>query len=398
MRIRIKYNSLIVLTYILSGLMVAGQFFGVSAITSIAFALSFMTVLLLWCLKIKDLQVLDLLALLIVVLSFACAFATYTSLSIGYFINWITFAFVFLFFSVCMKVKLDRSTLDKLFKINFIVGMLSAVAYVVRFDQVFYITNTGMKYLCYDFYNPNSAAIFLFCIAITGMLKYFFSDRSSLMKQILYIGLFFALILQTLSRTALIAMLFFLLIYVIFKRKDRYFLPRGVLFCLIISIIPLLFVLVYKILLNNASSNEALQFLVSEGKELDSRQYVWEYAFRLFRESPIFGSYGQLMSGASFSQMHNSHLNVLVSYGAIVFVLVVIFLFLVMRKITATSQKNHSELAVWAFIVCLILGCGEAILFSGGLSFYLFVGQFLLLSNVSDHNMKILNHRVLTDA
>ena len=55
MRIKIRYNSLIVLTYILSGLMVVGQFFGVSSITSAAFALSFISVFLLWILKIRHL-------------------------------------------------------------------------------------------------------------------------------------------------------------------------------------------------------------------------------------------------------------------------------------------------------------------------------------------------------
>ena len=47
------------------------------------------------------------------------------------------------------------------------------------------------------------------------------------------------------------------------------------------------------------------------------------------------------------------------------------------------ALKNRMELSMWAFIVCLFLGSGEAILFSGGLSFYLFVGQFLLLGNIN---------------
>ena len=84
--------------------------------------------------------------------------------------------------------------------------------------------------------------------------------------------------------------------------------------------------------------------------------------------------------------MHNSHINVLVSYGLIVFVLVMIFLFVVLSRSIKNGRGNKGALSVWAFIVCLILGSGEAILFSGGLSFYLLVGQFLLLSNAGQEN------------
>ena len=391
MYLRIKHKSFIIFTYVLSALMIIGQLLGVSGITSLAYALSFLTVLVLWCLHIKEVNALDLLAVSIIALSLLGAIATYTTLSVSYFINWITFAFVFLYFSVCLKIKLDRQALLNLFRVNFIVAVLSCIIYIVKFDWVFYVTNTGVRYLQYDFYNPNTAAIFLFCIAVTGMLKFFFSEHTSIFKQIVYITLSFALIIQTLSRTVFIAIVFFVVIYVIFKRKGRYFLPKGNIFCMAIATFPLIFAIVYSIFIQNPVVHKIFSFLVSEGKEMDSRRYVWEYAFRLVKESPIFGSYGYLLSQPSFSQMHNSHLNVMVSYGVIVFVLVVIYLFLVMKKITAESKKYRTELCVWAFVVCLILGCGEAILFSGGLSFYLFVGQFLLLANVPGENIKELD-------
>ena len=393
MYLRIEHKSFIIFTYVLSALMIIGQILGVSGITSLAYALSFLTVFVLWCLHIKEVNALDLLAVSIIALSLLGVIATYTTLSVSYFFNWITFAFVFLYFSVCLKIRLDRRALINLFRVNFFVALLSCIIYIVKFDWVFYVTNTGVRYLRYDFYNPNTAAIFLFCIAVTGLLKFFFSEHTSIFKQIAYIALSFALIVQTLSRTVCIAIVFFVIIYVIFKRKGRYFLPKGNVFCIVVSLFPFIFAIVYSIFIQNPAIHKIFSFLVSEGKEMDSRQYVWEYAFRLVKESPLFGSYGYLLTHPDFSQMHNSHLNVLVSYGVIVFVLVVIYLFLVMKKITAESKNNRTELCVWAFIVCLILGAGEAILFSGGLSFYLFVGQFLLLANVPGENIKALDRK-----
>ena len=61
-----------------------------------------------------------------------------------------------------------------------------------------------------------------------------------------------------------------------------------------------------------------------------------------------------------------------------------IFLVKIMMEDFNNATKTRMQLSIWAFIVCLALGSGEAILFSGGLSFYLLVGQFLLLSNINN--------------
>ncbi len=386
MKLKIEDDLLITLIYLLSAVMIIGQFFGIHFITSVAYALSFVAVLGLWCMHIKKCKVLDFISAGIITLSLIVILITCESLSTSYFVNWVMFSFVFLFFSVCLKIEVRQQTVKRLFGINFVISLCCFLAYILRYNDVFYITNTGVKYLSFNFYNPNCAAIFLFCIAITGIMNFFFSVKPSIVKQACFIGLFSILISQTLSRTTLIAFIAFLVIYILFKRKERYFLPRGKFFDLIISMFPLLFSMVYIALIDSLSSDGVFAFLISEGKGLDSRQMVWEYAFDLFMESPILGSYNHLLYSSVFSQMHNSHLNVLVSYGGVVFALVIAFLYFVLKELCERSKVVRSELSVWAFIMCLLLGSGESILFSGGLSFYLFVGQFLLLSNVSTKN------------
>lgn len=384
MKLKINDDLLIISLYILSFGMLFGQFMGIPIITSLAFALSFGVVLFLWCLHAKQAGVLDILAIFIIVLSFISVVVTSTTLSVSYFYNWLMFASVFLYFSVCFKIKIKKSTLKTLFIINFLVGISCVVAYILRYNSSFYVTNLGVRYLTFSFYNPNTLALFLVVITIIGM-QYFslYKIRFGLLIQICYVALFVFFIIQTLSRTSLITILFFIIISIIFARKQYYYLPKNPVFKSMVVIFPLLFAIGYLIMIDIVSQSGFLSFMVSEGKGLDSREQVWNYAVNLFKDSPFIGSYGYLATEAEFPQMHNSHINVLVSYGIIVFALVIIFLYIVLSRSITNSKGTKNTLSVWAFIVCLVLGSGEAILFSGGLSFYLLVGQFLIISNVN---------------
>lgn len=392
MKLKINDDLLIVFLYILSFGMLFGQFMGISIITSLAFALSFGVVFFLWCLHAKQAGVLDILAIFIIVLSFISVIVTYTTLSVSYFYNWLMFASVFLYFSVCFKIKIKKSTLKTLFIINFLVGISCVIAYVLRYNSSFYVTNLGVRYLTFDFYNPNALALFLVVITIIGM-QYFsiYKVRFGLLIQICYVALFVFLIGQTLSRTSLLAIISFIIVSIIFARKKYYYLPKNGIFKAIVVIFPLLFAFGYMAMIDIISKSGFLSFMASEGKGLDSREYVWNYALNLFGDSPLIGSYGYLATESEFSHMHNSHINVLVSYGIIVFALVMVFLYIVLSKSIEKSRGTKNALSVWAFIVCLVLGSGEAILFSGGLSFYLLVGQFLIISSAKVEDEGELN-------
>lgn len=387
MKLKITDDTLVVSIYILSGLMLFGQFMGFNSLTSLAFAASFVFVFFLWFLHMKKANTLDILAIFIILFSFAGVVITCTSLSPGYFYNWLMFAAVFLYFSVCLKIKLKKSTITTLFVINFLIGIFCILAYLLRYDSAFYVTNIGVEYLTFNFYNPNTLALFLVVIILTGM-QFFFSYkvRFGVFLEIVFVTFFVYLIFLTLSRTSLFAIAFFIVISIIFARKKHYYLPKNNVFKVIVTIFPILFAWVYMLLIDVINQNGVLSFLVGEGKGLDSRQVVWNNALTLFEDSPIFGSYGELISSSEFPQLHNSHINVLVSYGIIVFAMVMVFLYMVLNQSLKNGRENKGALSVWAFIVCLMLGSGEAILFSGGLSFYLLVGQFLLMSNIGSEN------------
>lgn len=111
----------------------------------------------------------------------------------------------------------------------------------------------------------------------------------------------------------------------------------------------------------------------AEGKELNSRTDIWEPAFRRFASSPVLGAYCQISDGTGMSQLHNTHVDILVSYGTSVLVLTCVFLYVLMRDL----RTEVSDDALAGFICVLLLGIGEAALFSGGLGITLFFGVFL---------------------
>lgn len=387
MKFKITDDTLVVSIYILSSIMLIGQFISINIITSLAFAASFIVVFLLWGLHIKKANFTDILTVFIILFSLIGVIITCTSFSPSCFSNWLIFAAVFLYFSVCLKIKIKKSTITTLFIINFVVAAFCILAYLFKYESAFYVTNIGVRYLTFGFSNPNALAIFLVVIVLTGMQFFSFKKiRFGFLMEICFVAFFVYLILLTLSRTSLLAIGFFIVISIVFVRKKHYYLPTNKVFKVVVTLFPLLFAIIYMKVIDLINQNGALAFMVGEGKGLDSRQDVWNSAFELFEKSPIFGSYGELLTSSEFPQMHNSHINVLVSYGLIVFVLVMIFLFVVLSRSIKNGRGNQGALSVWAFIVCLILGSGEAILFSGGLSFYLLVGQFLLLSNAGQEN------------
>jgi membrane protein insertase Oxa1/YidC/SpoIIIJ len=121
--------------------------------------------------------------------------------------------------------------------------------------------------------------------------------------------------------------------------------------------------------------------MVEEGKSLDSRMEVWEPALQNLGRSPILGAYSQITGGTGVAQMHNTHLDIACSYGIPVLVMVCMLLFRWLNQRNQT-YKSKTGLAYMLGLACaIIMGMGEAALFSGSLGLYILVGGFLLLGN-----------------
>jgi O-antigen ligase len=154
-------------------------------------------------------------------------------------------------------------------------------------------------------------------------------------------------------------------------------------FAALVAVLPIFFVLIYVAVIDSPIVQSLFAFMDSKGKELNTRLVVWLPALEKVLLSPVFGSYSQISQfsqEAEHIQMHNSHLDVLASYGFPVLVLVCFLLYRLLRG-EHTQPSRHETALRLCFSGTLLVGIGEAALFSGGLGIYIFAGIFLLLCN-----------------
>ena len=98
-------------------------------------------------------------------------------------------------------------------------------------------------------------------------------------------------------------------------------------------------------------------------------------------ENPVFGEYYQISAGTGSFQLHNTHIDILASYGVIVFLLVCVFLMRLIHNKNKIYKDKTSFLCMLGFASTIFLGLGEAAVFSGGLAIYMWCGLFLILKN-----------------
>ncbi len=119
--------------------------------------------------------------------------------------------------------------------------------------------------------------------------------------------------------------------------------------------------------------------MISEGKQLNSRMAIWKPALEFFYQSPLIGSYYEISGGTGISQLHNTHLDILVSYGFPVLLGTCILMY---RWLWRKNRKYSKESFIYllSFGCVLFLGMGEAAMFSGGLGIYILGGMYLLFA------------------
>jgi hypothetical protein len=247
--------------------------------------------------------------------------------------------------------------------------------------RMFTINGMITQYLTFRMSNPNLTGLYLACLYMLVLYRIF--TREKFVLKVLHIGmsLFLAVcILQTQSRNALLVIAIFTVICVWLIFRGRRNLHIGKIPAMLISTFPALFLTVYISVIYTPWIQKLFAFLVSEGKGLDSRMRLWIQALRHLGESPIVGAYYAISGGTGMSQMHNSHLDIAASYGIPVLVLVCWLLYGYLHQRGRRYADKQSYIYILGFACTIILGIGEAALFSGGLGLYIFGGAFLLLA------------------
>lgn len=358
---------------------------GAESIASAIFMLTFFLVVLLWCSgAVRKVTWTDVILILTVGLALGNvitnAWIENTKVSFSYFKKFIMFICTLIYFQAAHKLRIDDKTEKFLLTVNSALATFFAVYYCHNQTEVYLMNNRVSDYLTFGFTNPNLTALFLMCIYL-GELHQFFRNRSAFKKlwHLFLTAVVCYFVWETGSRNCMLTLVGVTVLGVLLQLAKKGFrLPKWL--SLLIAVWPIVFVLAYMLVIENQTLQKILSFMASEGKGIDARLTIWLSALQHYAESPLLGAYSQISRGTGMSQLHNTHLDILTSYGTIILILVCYLLYSVIHSANSRNMKEETMARI-CFSGTIIMGMGEAALFSGGLGIYIFSGMFLLLCN-----------------
>lgn len=360
------------------------QLLGREGLVSLLFTLTFPLTVLLWLSSVRETVTgLDLLMLLTAGLAAVSvlldAAVSGASLSFGYFRKLVMFVMTLLFFQTIHRLPGSGPVAGLVYGVGDVLTAAFIGAFFLGGARMYEIGGRVSGYLTFGFTNPNLAAMILACLYMLQLGRLFSPGRR--LFRCVFAACLGYLVILTRSRNCLLAMGLFTAacIWLAVRKKNTFGFTRF--WAALTAVLPGLFVVVYAGLVTADWAREALTFLTGEGKGLDSRMSVWAPALEAVAASPLTGGYFAISGGTGGSQMHNTHLDIAASYGLPVLALVCCLLGAYLYR--AGRRCGEKARFVWllAFGCALMLGIGEAAVFSGGLGIYLFAGMFLMLAN-----------------
>lgn len=369
-----------------SGIIVA-TILEMNGLASAMFTMTFFLTVALW-LIVADRRIgkLSIFMILIIMLSCGCvlidAMITDTILSFSYLKKMLMFWSTLVFFATMCEYEPDKSVVDFVFGLNTLIVLSLLAVYYTRTEVAYTWNGRITNYLLFRFTNPNTTAAFLSALCMIEILAAYTSGkRLQKCMHLVLAGFMVFFVIKTRSRTMLILLLAFLSVVGVIMLFPRLKLKLTGRMAGLIAVIPLIFAAIYMVIIKSNWFNEAFLFLVSKGKELDSRFGLWSIAFDQIKSSPIIGVYSHVVNEQTHSQMHNTHLDVAASYGVPTLIMFIYYLNSLLQTAFSRKEGHTHFLCMVAFSAMLLTGVGEAMLFSGGLGIYIPVGIMLMLSN-----------------
>lgn len=381
---------LLKLQMVFAALMVVAQTLGLDSLTSYVFLGTFPLTVVLWLRTIRQrITVLDLLMLFTVALAGLNVLINASLMAAGlgftYMKKLIIFAVTMMFLQTAHRLRIQADVVRFIHRLtDFLVLYLITIFFVLNV-QMFNISGRVSAYLTFNMDNPNLTALFLSCLYMMEIYRLFSPARWYVKLLHVVMAVFVAVfVVMTQSRNCMMVLLLFTMLcaWLIFKGKGEKTL--GPVKSAVIAVFPAVFMGMYFLIAKLPALQSRFDFLVSEGKGLDSRDRIWIPALDDLVSSPVVGAYHQISDGTGISQMHNTHLDVACSYGIPVLILVCVLLWFYLHQGGRKYTKKSSYIYMLAFACAIILGIGEAALFSGGLGLYIFVGSLLLLSGYEE--------------
>lgn len=390
-------NIIIRILYIAAISLVIFQVFSINRAVSILLIATIITVYVLWGLTLyKEVTNRDVMLVCLITLTswnvFINAQMAGADLSFSYIRKLLLFSSTLIFLQTATKMRIDSRLEQLILNANSLLAIFLLAEYLILGNQAYLINGIVTQYLTFHFTNPNLTGMYLSAIAMLEICRALGEQKKwwTVFHFLLAGGLLY-LTYETQSRNVLFSVIFFFGMLIINNFQEGDVHRMNPVLALITILWPAVFVAVYMFIINRPVLIGYFSFLVSAGKNIDSRIRIWTNALLYFRSSPVFGSYYQLSNGTGMSQLHNTALDITASYGIFVFIGVLTFLFKIMTCRNETGMTKAQFQYISAFSACFIMGMGEAALFSGSLSFFALVGLFMMLTGSSDLEDSIVN-------
>lgn len=376
-------NILIAIQILLSSFICIFQLLGKKELVSICFSITFIVLIILNFneIALKNYIINKNGRNIILIIIFTLIFIFFNSrlmISFEYLKKYIMFISTLLFFYNVVSLKKIEFFLIKTIYFSFFLVSSTYIFFFLKNRNMCYLFNNRVSNsLTFGMENPNKTGLYILCLTIYSILL-----MVTLKNKILKISCFIILIfyiyflLETDARNSLISFFLFsiFMLVVIKGKKISKIIINFMLYY------PLIFAIFYMVLIESSVIQKNFNFLISEGKSLTSRVLIWKVGFEYFIKSPLIGVYYEISDGTGNSQMLNTHLDILFSYGIIIFFMTMNFL----RNIITTVNKGKfnfiKSLSLLGFFACIFSGAGEAALFSGGTGYHILVGSLLLFT------------------
>lgn len=289
-----------------------------------------------------------------------------------------TFIFIMtiVFLFIVNQVQVDKKTIKFVEKAVVLSSILIVALYFLKYDEIYLQTNVGVKFLYFNFSNPNFASMYLLIHGIYNLIFAWKFEKIAykIICFCLAVFMFFA-VLKTLSRNTLIIIIFYLVIYCLIRFKKKLSLTYSRIISFVVSVWPLIFAFFYMSFIHLSEKIAFLSIFDLE-KGFDTRIEVWSNTLEALYKSPVFGDF----SFTIIRQSHNSHLDIWLSYGFVVLFLTCLFIFLIVYNGGKKYKNRIAYLYMFGFICCIFIGMAEAALFSGCQGFFVMVGMLVLIS------------------
>lgn len=374
--------------YLFAVLIAAAQVLGIKVLTSPLFYMTFLLVAALWVSAAREMKTNDYIVLAAIILAGLCVYSnalvTNTSLSFSYLRKLIIFSCTLLLFGAAGKLRVDHEIVRWISTLMTVVTAVFIFGFLFRHDQMFLLNGRVVQYLTLGFTNPNLTGMVLVCLLVYQFAGVC-ADKKVVFK-LIHIVFFCVLcyfLYLTQARNSLLTAVIFvgLAVAARFMRFHRSYRMRPLL-SMFIAWWPLIFAWLYMQIVHARWLTRLLSAFISEGKLLSSRVRIWSQAMELFLQSPVSGIYSQTGSVMGVGHLHNTHLEILCHYGVPVLILTCWLIQRCLQRCEITSYAKSIFLI--GFVCVVILGMGEAALFSGGLSMYIIGLGTLFMANAEE--------------